>query len=68
MTTYMVTGESLALQDDLVLSSGIWMIEGGHEKMQVCGQRLHNSDLRLIRAHNGCHLLSNMSIGIEPCR
>lgn len=66
--TYVITRESLTFQDDLVLALGIRVIEGRHQKVQVCRQRLHHRDLRFIRPHDRGHKFGRTSIGIEPCR
>jgi hypothetical protein len=66
--TYMVTGECLALQDNLVPALGVWTVKGIHQEMEIRGQSLHDSHLGRLSAHDGCHDLGRSGICIEPCR
>lgn len=64
----MVRWECFRLQDDLVSSLLVWLIERTHQKVQVSSKRLHQRHLLRLCAHNRCHHISRLLIHINPCR
>jgi hypothetical protein len=63
----MVTGESFAFQDNLILLSG-WLIEAGHKEVKIGSESTHHSHFFLRSAHDWGHQLGSSSIDIDEWR
>jgi hypothetical protein len=64
--THMITWESFTFKQDFVAASWVWLVKCSHEEMQICGQRLHDSNLSWLCSHNGRHHLRRLIIDVEP--
>lgn len=65
---YMVAGERLALQNDLVPAVNVRAVERSHQEVEVCCQRLHDGNLGLGGAHDRGHEPGCPGIDVKPGR
>jgi hypothetical protein len=62
-----ITWESFAFKNDLVLALDVRAVESGHQEVQVRSQGLHDGDFRLVGSNDGCYQLGGSCICIQPC-
>jgi hypothetical protein len=61
-----ITWERLVLNDNLVPSLDIRLVERRHEQVQISREGLHDGDFVDLSAHNGSNHLGGTVIDIEP--